>query len=58
MERQIHFCTTPDGARLAYATVGEGPALVVPPGWVTHLELSWRDPNLRASVEKIARHHT
>ena len=58
MERQIHFCTTPDGARLAYAAVGQGPVLVTPPGWVTHLEAAWRDPNYRAYVEKIARHHT
>jgi hypothetical protein len=28
MEQQIHFCTTDDGVRIAYATVGEGPPLV------------------------------
>jgi pimeloyl-ACP methyl ester carboxylesterase len=58
MEQQIRFCTTPDGACLAYSTVGEGPALVLPPAWVTHLELSWRDPNYRAFVERLARYHT
>ncbi|HEY40577.1 MAG TPA: alpha/beta fold hydrolase [Dehalococcoidia bacterium] len=58
MEQQIRFCTTPDGARLAYAAVGQGPALVIPPGWVAHLELQWRDANWRAFVERIARHHT
>ncbi len=25
MEQEIRFCTTSDGVRLAYATVGEGP---------------------------------
>src|SRR3989304_367788 len=33
MEQEIHFCTTPDGVRIAYAVVGEGPPLV------DHLEL-------------------
>jgi len=28
MEQQIHFCTTDDDVRIAYATVGEGPPLV------------------------------
>jgi pimeloyl-ACP methyl ester carboxylesterase len=58
MEQQIHFCTTPDGARLAYSTVGQGPALVVPPGWVTNLERRGANPDARAFLEKIAHHHT
>jgi len=28
MERQIRFCISADGTRIAYATVGEGPPLV------------------------------
>ena len=28
MEQQIRFCTTSDGVRIAYATVGEGPPLL------------------------------
>ena len=31
MEPQIRFCTSADGTRIAYATVGEGPALVITP---------------------------
>jgi len=58
MEQQIHFCTTPDGVRIAYATVGKGPALVVPPGWVSHLELGWAIPAFRAFYETLARYHT
>jgi pimeloyl-ACP methyl ester carboxylesterase len=57
MEQQIRFCTTSDGACLAYSTVGEGAALVVPPAWITHLELSWQDPYYRTVVEKLARYH-
>ena len=29
MQQQIGFCTTADGARIAYAIVGSGPALLV-----------------------------
>jgi hypothetical protein len=28
MEQEIHFCTTDDKVRIAYATVGSGPPLV------------------------------
>ncbi|MDP2675832.1 MAG: adenylate/guanylate cyclase domain-containing protein [Dehalococcoidia bacterium] len=31
MEQEIRFCTTPDGVRIAYALVGEGPPLVATP---------------------------
>jgi pimeloyl-ACP methyl ester carboxylesterase len=58
VEQQVRFCTTPDGARLAYSIVGQGPALVIPPYRVTHVELQWRDHNWRAFYEKIARYHT
>jgi class 3 adenylate cyclase/pimeloyl-ACP methyl ester carboxylesterase len=31
MEQQIRFCTSADGARIAYATMGDGPLLVCTP---------------------------
>ena len=40
VDQEIRFCTV-DGARLAYATVGQGPALVLPALWISHLELEW-----------------
>jgi class 3 adenylate cyclase len=58
MEQQIRFCTTSDGTRIAYATVGQGPALVCPPGWVSHLELNWEHESCRAFYETLGRHHT
>ncbi|HYY77998.1 MAG TPA: alpha/beta hydrolase, partial [Actinomycetes bacterium] len=42
--QQIRFCTTPTGVRVAYATSGRGPALLVPAAWIGHLELAWQDP--------------
>src|SRR3954469_20922511 len=36
------------GRRLAYSVSGEGPPLVAPAWWVSHLELDWKDPSFRA----------
>jgi pimeloyl-ACP methyl ester carboxylesterase len=58
MEQQIRFCTTGDGVRIAYATVGQGPALVIAPGWVSHLQLQWDYPAGRAYLGKATRHRT
>ncbi len=52
------FCTRPDGVRIAYATVGSGPPLVFPPGWVSHLEEGWADQPRRAFLEALARGRT
>ncbi|MCH8025734.1 MAG: alpha/beta fold hydrolase [Chloroflexi bacterium] len=38
MEPQIQYARRPDGARTAYATMGDGPVLLVPPGGTTHLD--------------------
>ena len=37
-QQQIGYCTSADGTRIAYAVMGEGPALVRPSHWLTHLE--------------------
>ena len=58
MNQSIHFCTTADGAHIAYATVGRGPAFVIPPGWISHLELEWEQPAVRSFCQHLARHHT
>lgn len=42
MEKQICFCTSRDGGRIAYSAVGSGPPLVFVPRWVSHLELNWQ----------------
>jgi pimeloyl-ACP methyl ester carboxylesterase/DNA-binding CsgD family transcriptional regulator len=40
--------------RIAYATVGRGPALLVPAAWISHLELLWQDPAYRAFFAPLA----
>jgi pimeloyl-ACP methyl ester carboxylesterase len=58
MQQQIGFCSTADGARIAYATVGTGPPLVVASAGISHLELDWEEPRIRNFWETIGQHHT
>ncbi len=57
MEQQIHFCTTHDGARIAYATAGHGPPLVKAANWLSHLEYDWQSPIWRHLLNEFARDH-
>jgi pimeloyl-ACP methyl ester carboxylesterase/DNA-binding CsgD family transcriptional regulator len=57
-DRQIRFVVTPTGVRVAYATVGRGPVLVVPAAWIGHLEVAWQDPAVRAFYAPIAARRT
>jgi pimeloyl-ACP methyl ester carboxylesterase len=55
--QEIRFCDAPTG-RIAYATVGTGPPLVLPALWISHLELEWGFAEFRAFIEALARDHT
>jgi hypothetical protein len=57
MQQQIGFCSTADGVRIAYATVGTGPALMVVPHTPCHLGLEWEEPRVREFWEAVGRHH-
>jgi pimeloyl-ACP methyl ester carboxylesterase/DNA-binding CsgD family transcriptional regulator len=56
--QHVRFCTSSDGVRLAYATVGSGPPLVKAPNWLSHLEYEWQGPIWRHWIEGLSRHHT
>ena len=56
MEQEIRFCPV-DGRRVAYATVGEGPLLVMPTWWLSHLELDWQLPEMRIFLEHLGQTH-
>ncbi len=58
IDQQIQFCTTVDGVRIAYSLVGHGPFLVIPPGWVSHLQVAWEHPSARDYLEKGTRNQT
>src|SRR3954463_3928970 len=46
------------GRRVAYAVTGDGPPLVAPAWWVSHLELDWADEAFRDLWESIAQGYT
>jgi len=56
MEQEIRFIDF-EVRRLAYATNGEGPPMVVGPRWVSHLEEEWSDPIQRAFYAQLAKTH-
>jgi pimeloyl-ACP methyl ester carboxylesterase/DNA-binding CsgD family transcriptional regulator len=39
---------------VAYATSGQGPALLVPPAWISHVELLWQDRAFRDFFAPLA----
>src|SRR5262245_6759570 len=57
MRQEVRFCDVP-GGRVACATVGEGPPLVLAPWWISHIELDWQRPDFRAFVEALGRDRT
>jgi pimeloyl-ACP methyl ester carboxylesterase/DNA-binding CsgD family transcriptional regulator len=58
MNQRIQFCTTSDGVRIAYATVGSGPPILKAPNWLTHLEYEWQSPVWRHWWQELSRDHT
>jgi pimeloyl-ACP methyl ester carboxylesterase/DNA-binding winged helix-turn-helix (wHTH) protein len=57
-QQQIRFCRTSDGARLAYATLGEGPPLVRAAHWITHLDYDFQSPVWRHWLTGLSRGRT
>jgi len=51
----VKFCRSKDGVRLAYSTVGEGPALLKTANWLSHLELDWEGPVFGPLLRDFAR---
>jgi pimeloyl-ACP methyl ester carboxylesterase/DNA-binding CsgD family transcriptional regulator len=46
------------GRRVAWATVGDGPPLVIGGWWMSHLELDWENRRVRDFITALARHRT
>jgi pimeloyl-ACP methyl ester carboxylesterase/DNA-binding CsgD family transcriptional regulator len=42
--RDVRFCRSADGTRLAYSVHGSGPPLIVNTCWLSHLEFDWESP--------------
>jgi class 3 adenylate cyclase len=54
VQPQIQFVTAPDGVSLAVATMGNGPPLIIIPGWISHVELDWALPAARDFFSRLA----
>lgn len=52
--QDIRFIRDSSGARIAYATVGEGPLILCPAWWVSHVERDWRHPGFRSFFSRLA----
>jgi pimeloyl-ACP methyl ester carboxylesterase/DNA-binding winged helix-turn-helix (wHTH) protein len=53
--QNIHFCKSPNGARIAYATTGSGTPLVRTGHWLTHLEHDWHSPIWRPFLDELGK---
>jgi len=56
-EATVRFCRLADGSQVAYASVGEGSPLVMPPGWLCHLEENWVHPAAASARARFAAEH-
>ena len=54
-EREVRYCTTEDGVRIAYCVEGEGPPLLVMQFFVESFSLDHRLPEQVAFMEKLRR---
>lgn len=57
VERRIAFCRVSDGRKVAWATAGEGPPLVLVPGWLSHVERLWSHPSATSALAQLAERH-
>jgi class 3 adenylate cyclase len=53
MEREVRYCTTEDGVRIAYCVEGEGPPLVVCPWFIDSFALEHLVPELQAFMRRL-----
>jgi len=52
--QDIQFIRDASGAKVAYASVGEGPLVICPAWWVSHVERDWEHPAFRRFFERLA----
>ncbi len=58
LSQAIRFCSTADGVRLAYATMGQGPVLVRAAHFLTHVEFDLQSPVWRPWLETLSQDRT
>lgn len=58
MDQKIQYCTSADGVRIAYSSIGKGPPIVRASHWLSHLEYDLKSPVWRHLVLGLADRHT
>jgi pimeloyl-ACP methyl ester carboxylesterase/DNA-binding CsgD family transcriptional regulator len=58
MKQDIRFCTTSDNVRIAYAVSGNGPPLLMPATWLSHIEHQWKSLVWQHWLEALSSKHT
>ena len=53
--QSIRFCTSPDGTRIAVASIGSGPPLVRAAHWLSHVEYDLQSPVWRSWLTELSR---
>jgi pimeloyl-ACP methyl ester carboxylesterase/DNA-binding CsgD family transcriptional regulator len=57
MPAEVQFCPVPGGGHVACASLGEGPPLIVLPGWLCHLQEFWTHPSAGSVRARLSRAH-
>jgi pimeloyl-ACP methyl ester carboxylesterase/DNA-binding CsgD family transcriptional regulator len=57
MAQSVRYLKTRDGVRLAWAALGQGPALVKAANWLSHLTYDLESPIWRHWIEFLSQHH-
>jgi len=58
LRQDIRFCTSADGTRIAVASCGEGPVILRPAHWLSHVRYDLHSPVWRPWVEALSARNT
>ncbi len=56
LQQRVQFATAPDGVRIAWASIGDGPPVLKSPNWLNHIEYEWRSPVQGPLLASLARY--
>ncbi len=54
IKQRIRYVKSADGTQIAWADIGEGPAVLKAPNWMNHIEYEWRSPVVGPLLERFA----
>ncbi|MCC5857508.1 MAG: alpha/beta fold hydrolase [Ectothiorhodospiraceae bacterium] len=54
---EVHYCRVPSGGHVATASLGDGPPLIILPGWLCHLHEFWTHPSTSSARARLTRTH-